>query len=161
MNKNKEINELRDQLSENSQQERTEESTRRDEISNLQAVSEKKNNEINELKNIIFIQSQQRTNTQPYENNFIDEDSEFYSEEIKIGEGATSIAYKIYNSRTKTPICKKVLMYRKGQTTIKDAKNSLKEFDVLRSISHPCICKAIGINFNEVIQVIIDRKLYV
>lgn len=88
-------------------------------------------------------------------NFFVDseEESEFHTEPIKIGEGATSITYKIFDKRTKTPICKKVLKYKEGQTTIIDAQNALKEFEVLYRISHPCICKAVGINTAEKIEV--------
>lgn len=46
-------------------------------------------------------------------------------------------------------MCKKVLKYREDQTTIKDVQNAVKEFEVLYRISHPCICKSIGIKIQE------------
>lgn len=91
-------------------------------------------------------------------NFFIDseEEAKFHTKPIKIGEGGTSITYKVVDTRTKVPMCKKVLKYNKGQTTIKDAQNALKEFEVLYSITHPCICKAIGINIQEEMEITND-----
>ena len=82
---------------------------------------------------------------------FIDneEENKWHDNQGQIGDGSTSIAYKVVDIRTNTPMCKKVLKYNKGQIKIKDAKNALKEFELLHNLSHPCICKAIGINISE------------
>ena len=85
---------------------------------------------------------------------YIDEDyeNEFHINMGPIGEGNTSIAYKIIDKRTKRSICKKVLKYKKDTSNIEDAKRAMKEFETMHSISHPCICKAIGINIAESIE---------
>lgn len=89
-------------------------------------------------------------------NYFIDSsiEDEFISILGQIGEGATSVVYKCIDTRTKQPLCKKVLKYNKGQTTIKDVQNAMKEFQVLHNINHPCICKSFYINTAEPIEII-------
>ena len=89
---------------------------------------------------------------------FIDneEENKWHDNQGQIGDGSTSIAYKVVDIRTNTPMCKKVLKYNKGQIKIKDAKNALKEFELLHNLSHPCICKAIGINISEKAEIIND-----
>lgn len=81
-----------------------------------------------------------------------DEELEFLSDPVKIGEGSTFIAYKVFDSRTKSPMCKKVLKCT-SKITMKNAQNAMKEFEILRKISHPCICKAININIGEKIEI--------
>lgn len=84
------------------------------------------------------------------ENYFIDENDEENHEIIKkIGEGATSIAYKIFDRRTSQFMCKKVVKKEEGKNGLKTAQNSMKEFEVLHTIYHPCICHSIGINMQE------------
>lgn len=70
----------------------------------------------------------------------------------KIGEGVTSNTIKIIDKRTKQPICKKIIKYKNGEATIQDAQRALNEFNVMRSITHPCICKAYYINTAEPID---------
>lgn len=88
-------------------------------------------------------------------NYFIDEEeeNEFHIVKGQIGEGATSVTYKVIDKRTNTPMCKKVLKYKEGQTSIKDAQRAMNEFQVLYNISHPCICRALGINISEVLEI--------
>ena len=90
------------------------------------------------------------------DNFFIDEwtEDEFIHNVGKIGEGATSIAYKCIDTSTNQTICKKVLKYKNEQTNIKDAQNAMKEFQVLHDIDHPCICKSFYINTEEPIDII-------
>lgn len=83
---------------------------------------------------------------------------EFHTDPVHVGEGGTSITYKVVDKRTKVPICKKVLKFRNGQSTIKDAQNAMKEFEVLHMITHPCICKAIGINLHEALKIANDEE---
>lgn len=87
-----------------------------------------------------------------------EEDEEFHQNLGEIGNGATSTTYKIKDTRTDTLICKKVLRYRPNQTTFRDARNAMQEFEVLSRIKHPCICKAIGINIAEPLQVNVDGE---
>lgn len=87
------------------------------------------------------------------DNYFIGSDDEkFYKTVKKIGEGITSIVYKIIDTRNDQVLCKKVLKIVDETSSFNNAKNALKEFEVLHAIRHPCICKAIGINTSEPIQ---------
>lgn len=72
---------------------------------------ENKTKEIKE-KNLDIISSQRIINDKYY---FIDneEEAEFHTEAVKIGEGSTSITYKVFDTRTNAPMCKKVLKYNK------------------------------------------------
>lgn len=84
------------------------------------------------------------------ENCYIGEDKEVYFETVKkIGEGTTSVAYKIIDKRTLKPFCKKVLNVE--DVTFDDVQNAVKEFQVLHSLHHPSICHAVGINPAEVL----------
>ncbi|KAK8860564.1 hypothetical protein M9Y10_012229 [Tritrichomonas musculus] len=89
-------------------------------------------------------------------NYFIDENEEsmFHTIIGQIGEGSASFTYKVIDKQTKTPMCKKVLKYKEGQTTIKDAKRAIQEFEILYKISHPCICEALRINTSETLEVV-------
>ena len=138
-NKNKELENLRKQL----------------EASNIKHDKEMKRMK-SELSELTSNTSVSTSENEREDNYFIDsdEESEFHSEGVKISEGATSITYKVIDIRTNIPMCKKVLKYRSNQTSIKDAKNALKEIEVLHSISHPCICKAFYINMQEPIKII-------
>lgn len=50
-------------------------------------------------------------------------------------------------------MCKKVLKGSPNdQTNFKNVQNSIKEFEVLYRLNHPCICKVIGINISETIK---------
>ncbi|KAK8895273.1 hypothetical protein M9Y10_023717 [Tritrichomonas musculus] len=91
---------------------------------------------------------------EPKENNiFIGEDGEKFIKEVeKIGEGGTSIAYKVVDSRSGRTMCKKVLKTVEGVTTFKDLQNAVKEFEVLHLISHPCICESIWINTSSKVK---------
>lgn len=82
------------------------------------------------------------------ENVFIDtEKAKKYKVIGKIGEGMTSIVYKIIEKRTLKPFCKKVLKIEGSE--FKDVQNAIKEFEILHNLKHPCICSAIGINTIE------------
>ena len=75
----------------------------------------------------------------PEEKNiFIGEEDEEFQEVIeKIGEGASSIAYKIIDKRYNKIMCKKVLKVEEGKTTFKKLQNSVKEFEALSSLHNP------------------------
>ena len=79
----------------------------------------------------------------------LEEERNTYENAGKIGEGATSITYKLINKRTKKPLCKKVIKYKNGEATFKDAQRALSEFEVMHHMTHPCICKAFFINPSE------------
>ena len=84
---------------------------------------------------------------------FIDEEDESYHKIVcQIGEGATSVAYKVIDERNGEQMCKKVLKAEEGATTFKDFQNIYKEFEVLQQLSHPSICKSIGMNPQEEVK---------
>ena len=85
------------------------------------------------------------------------EDEEFHQNLGEIGNGGTSITYKIKDARTDKLICKKVLRYRPDQT-FQDARNAMREFEFLSRIKHPCICKAVCINILEPLQVNVNGE---
>ncbi|KAK8846911.1 hypothetical protein M9Y10_019479 [Tritrichomonas musculus] len=87
-----------------------------------------------------------------------EEDEEFFTNLGVVGEGGTFITYKLIDTRNKNQICKKVIKYKKDQTTIKDAQNVLKEFHFLHEMNHPCICKAIGINTSEKLEIVVNGE---
>lgn len=106
---------------------------------------------IKEYESVFLIDSEQNKKN---EINFFDEsDEENFTNLGSIGEGGTAVTYKIIDNRNKNQICKKVIKYKKGQSSIKDAQNVLKEFEVLNNLSHPCICKVYGINTQEKLEV--------
>ena len=83
-------------------------------------------------------------------NFFIDEDDENHHKILKkIGEGATSVAYKIIDERTSKVMCKKVVKEVESGQAFKKLQDSMKEFTALASIDHPSICKAVGMNLQE------------
>ncbi|KAK8841461.1 hypothetical protein M9Y10_027079 [Tritrichomonas musculus] len=85
------------------------------------------------------------------ENYFYSADEEANFENVgKIGEGRTSITYKLIDKRTHVPVCMKVLKIEGA--TIEDVKNAQKEFQVLHSLHHPCICRSIAINPTKVLS---------
>ena len=59
----------------------------------------------------------------------------------------------LIDKKTQKPICKKILKYNNGQTTMKDAQNALKEFQILYQMDHPGVCKALFINTSETIEI--------
>lgn len=69
----------------------------------------------------------------------------------KIGEGATSITYKVIDINTQKIMCKKILKIT-NNSTFQDQFNATKEFEVLYTINHPCICHAFGYNPTEPVQ---------
>ena len=81
------------------------------------------------------------------QNIFFDDENEFKIIE-KIGEGASSIVYKVINKQSKQIMCKKTLKI-KEETDFNDLHNCLKEFDALNNLKHPCICQLHGINMHE------------
>ena len=83
-------------------------------------------------------------------NIFIDEEEESHQRVIcQIGEGATSVTYKVIDERRDEELCKKVLKAEEGRTTFNDVRNIYKEFEVLAGMNHPSICKCIGLNPQE------------
>ena len=87
-------------------------------------------------------------------NYFIDENDEKHHKVLsKIGEGATSITYKVFDARNKKIMCKKIIkVLSKAESSFKVMQNSIKEFEVLWMLDHPCICRAIGINTSETVN---------
>ncbi|KAK8876221.1 hypothetical protein M9Y10_006412 [Tritrichomonas musculus] len=84
------------------------------------------------------------------DNYFIgDDDKEFQEVLGKIGE--TSNMYKVYDKRRKEAMRKKVLKIE-DNIPMKDVQNTYKEFEVIYSMKHPCICKAIGFNPQDEIK---------
>lgn len=82
------------------------------------------------------------------DNYIIDEsDEESHKVVLKIGEGATSVTYKVIDTKTSIFMCKKIL--KESSSSFNDLKNAIKEFEVLYSLNHPCICRAIGMNTSE------------
>lgn len=89
------------------------------------------------------------------ENCFIGEDEEEAYHDVldKVGEGATSVTYKVVDKRTGKFMCKKVLKEnRDDKAAFKNLKDILKEFEVLHGMKYPCICKAIGVNTSEPVK---------
>lgn len=83
---------------------------------------------------------------------FVGSDGEQYIEEVEqIGEGDTSVVYKVFDTRTKKTMCKKVIKL-KEETAFKNVQNAIKEFEFLVSFHHPCICQAIGLNTSEKVK---------
>ena len=81
---------------------------------------------------------------------FIDEEEESHQRVIcQIGEGATSVTYKVIDERRDEELCKKVLKAEEGRTTFNDFRNIYKEFEVLAGMNHPSICKCVGLNPQE------------
>lgn len=78
-----------------------------------------------------------------------EKDEKFYEVNEKIRENDISIVYKITDKRTLRTICKTVLKIDKRTTTIQDFEDSIKDFEFLCSLHHPCICDAIGISKSE------------
>lgn len=95
------------------------------------------------------------------DNIFIGEDNQKYYKKIDdIGEGRRSIAYKIIDTRTNEILCKKVVKIQDDSTSFKNIKNAIKEFEVLHSIKHPCICSAFAINPAEPFSNVTTVSLY-
>ena len=115
---------------------------------------------IERLEKALSITPQRPNNDSNDTNFFIDEDEEdkYHIVVGEIGGGATSVTYKVIDKRTNIPMCKKVIKYKSGQMTIKDAQNAMKEFQILYEIKHSCICKAFYINTSESITIIIKGK---
>lgn len=85
---------------------------------------------------------------------FIDDKEEEFQEVIeKIGEGASSVAFKIIDNRNKRVMCKKVLKaIDEKEKIFKKIQNSIKEFEALQHLHHPSICEALGLNMQEKIK---------
>ena len=84
------------------------------------------------------------------ENIFIDDEIEesfhVVLEELKEDELYQEL--KIIDRRNCLVMLKKILKTEE-RIQFKDLQNTIKEFDVLNKINHPCICKIYGINLNE------------
>lgn len=82
-----------------------------------------------------------------------DETEQFHKVLSKVGEGLTSVVYKVVDTRTDQIMCKKILKFDPSSPPdFKNMKNAMKEFDILYKISHPCICKFLYINTQETIK---------
>ena len=100
----------------------------------------------------------EKVDTEPSEKVNSEEENYFFGPEeeanfevvAKIGEGMTSVVYKLVDKRTMVPLCKKVLKVEGA--SFKDLQNAMKEFEVLHRLHHPCICSAIAINTSEVLS---------
>lgn len=87
------------------------------------------------------------------DDNFIidsEEEAEKYKIVDQIGEGKTSIVFRIIEKETKKFFCKKVLKIESAE--FKDAKNAIKEFEILHLLNHPCICHAYKLNPTETLE---------
>lgn len=125
------------------------------EISFLRSQLEKEKKKNNDLMKFLhFTSHRPNSSTKSRSINIIDDDieSRYHINIGKISDGSTSISYKIIDSRTMAPICKKVLKYKCNQVTIKDAQIALKEYQIINNVSHPCICRIIGISTSEPIE---------
>lgn len=153
----KQVSDLKSKLS---TQKETLEKQQKQKILELETQLSSKTKRITELEkrssagnsNLSFdpFEKDQKEATDP--NYYIGQESEEYLKVIrKIGEGATSITFKVFDSRTQQMMCKKVLKTG-SKTTFKNLQDAMKEFDILHSIYHPCICRAIGINTQEVVN---------
>lgn len=80
---------------------------------------------------------------------FIGEDDEEYIDVIEmIGEGSSSIAYKVIDKQTNQVMCKKVLKHGEN-TSFSKLQNSTKDYEVLMKLNHPSIFKVLGFNMHE------------
>lgn len=105
------------------------------------------------LKKDLIEKTVEKIEDEDHDKCFIDnEDEKFHIVEKKIGEGATSVAYKIIDKRTNRVMRKKVLKIDTNKTSFEDAQNALKEFDALRILKHP---------FVDQLELIFKRKLMI
>lgn len=129
------------------------------EISSLKEIEKQQENKIKELQSQLKKASSQSAGSLSFdpfekeeeanENYFIGEDDEANHEVIKrIGEGASAVTYKVFDKKAEKTMCKKVLKIDPN-TTFKNAQDAMKEYEILYSIRHPCICRAIAINTTE------------
>ncbi|KAK8887789.1 hypothetical protein M9Y10_038846 [Tritrichomonas musculus] len=81
-----------------------------------------------------------------------DDEKKFHKLIKKIGEGTTSVAYKIIDTRNNHVMCKKFIKIEDGKMSKKGLQNAVKEFTVIAKIKHPSICDAIGINIKEQVR---------
>lgn len=100
-----------------------------------QKSSEKADKTVNQIEDDFFFGPEDEVNFETVE---------------KIGEGRTSIVYKIIDKRTNVPLCKKVL--KTEGSSYQDLQNAIKEFQVLHMLHHPSICYAIALNTAEIVQ---------
>ena len=84
-------------------------------------------------------------------NIFIGEDDEkFHVFVSTISKNDFSISHKIIDIKNHRMMCKKILIPE--DRLFEHMQKAIKEFELLHSINHPCICKIYGINTSEVIQ---------
>lgn len=87
---------------------------------------------------------------------FIDDEDEKYQEiRNQIGEGSSSIAFKVVDTRNLHVMCKKIL---KAEDANSKTEDLAKEFEELRHIHHPCICQLISINLTEKVTSSNDKQ---
>lgn len=127
-------------------------------------VSDKTNQKIEDLNE----EGAENSNINSFENTesdkiFIDnEDEKSHQILSKIGEGEFTISFKVYDVKARQLMLKKIIkMILNDDTRFIVLKNTLKEFEILYKLDHPCICKFIGINFLENFNdsgIILDKK---
>lgn len=78
-----------------------------------------------------------------------DEEERFHKSLSKLGEGTTSVAFKIIDTRNNKIMCKKFIKVEDGRISKKGVQRAVNEFRQIQKIEHPCICSAIGINARE------------
>ena len=119
------------------------------------AMSTEKHEKNDDESDIIEDEEEERFHKHKDKFLFFGEGEESHQKVIcKIGEGATSIAYKVVDERTKEVMCKKVFKVDTKRTTIKDLQNIMKEYEILTQIHHPCICECIAMNPSEKVETI-------
>lgn len=110
-------------------------------------TKETKNEQIKsqkEVKSNPQAQSEPKPGTNENENEsiFITDDNEKHQEiQTQIGKGASSISYKVIDTRDSHVMCKKIL--KTEDTTSNFTESLIKESKVLHQIDQPCICKLI------------------
>lgn len=69
----------------------------------------------------------------------------------ELNNGYTSVSFKINDTKTNQLMCKEIISIEKHQSTKRKIQNAAKEFETIFKLTHPCICKAYGINDAEII----------
>ena len=124
-----------------------------EEITKQKAQNKEYEKRLKKIDNDCDIETEEHfRNQQDTEQVFIDsEEEEFHRVVCKIGEGATSEAFKVVDTRSGRAMCKKILKDA-GDQNFQNMRNSMKEIEVLLRIRHPCVCEAIGCNMQEEVE---------
>ncbi len=105
------------------------------------------------------IKANEATNTNEKDKNFFigEDDEQFHVLVEKIKQNQFFLYQKIIDIRNRRVMCKKVLIPE--EETFKHVQNAMKEFELLLTIDHPCICKIFGVNTCEIININDDDEL--